>query len=91
MRLRSLLSRLSKLGSHDDGSSAAMLKAAASFWGFMPEARVAAWGRLALGEAAAVTAAMRLESPANGSFSAEHAAAPLHEHQQCPVSSGQHS
>ena len=43
-----------------------------------PEACEAAWGRLAAGEAAAVTSAMRLDSLAEGISSAERTAAPLH-------------
>ena len=55
--------------------SAAVLKASASFWGLRPVEKVGAgWCVPAQGDAAAVTAAMRLESLANGSFSAERAA-----------------
>ena len=42
-----------------------------------PEACEAPWGRLAAGEAAAVTSAMRLDSLAKGIFSAERTAGPL--------------
>ena len=70
IRLRSLLSVPGR-----SLVSAAVLKASASFWGLRPVGRnEAGCGMPAQGEAAAVTAAMRLESRANGSFSAERAA-----------------
>ena len=77
MRLRSLLRVPGR-----SLVSAAVLKASASFWGLRPvEKEEVACGMPAQGEAAAVTAAMRLESLANGSFSAERAA---HLHQCQP-------
>ena len=59
MRLLSLLSRLSILGSPVIASSAAVLKASTSFWGFRPVVEAVTWGRLAPGEAAGLTAGRR--------------------------------
>ena len=70
MRLRLLLSVPGR-----SLTSATVLKASASFWGLRPvDNEEAGCGMPGQGKAAAVTAAMRLESLANGSFSAERAA-----------------
>ena len=61
-------------------SAAAVLKLSTSSCGFRLVMWQASSGRLVLGEAAAITAAVRLGSPAKGNFSSERAAASLHMH-----------
>ena len=69
--------RLCSLPSVPPPGMATLLKASASFCGRRPAESAAACAAAKEGEAAAATAAIRLESLANGSFSAERPAAPL--------------
>ncbi len=69
--------RLYLLASVPVTGMATLSKASASFCGRSWAESVAGCGGAEEGEAAAATAAIRLESRANGSFSAERPAAPL--------------